>query len=144
MKMVHRDTGQIVELATPLLPEGFILYEDPEPVEVTKQKVKKGWQKVYYKTIEELHAGMTGKEVELSYFILAKLTKTSNEMRGTITSLAKEFRVTRAKMSQYIKKMKEKGLVKGEPPFFTVNPFIRIPYGADGDTWIRLQKEWQN
>lgn len=136
MQMKNKKTG---ELKTIQLPVGFEFHEDKQ---LQNEQPRKGWQKMYAINEDEILDGLTGSELKFYLFVIKKLTKNNNDLIGTVTGLAKEHHINRGVMIRHIKKFKEKKLLKGETPHWKINPFIRIPYGANNVTWKALQNEW--
>jgi len=60
----------------------------------------------------------------------------------TITTLAEKFKVTRQKVSKFIRKCRESGFLHKQGTMLILNPFVVLPYGISDDALYQLQQTW--
>jgi len=84
------------------------------------------------------------KDISIFRWILLTADK-NNQITINISALAKQFNVSRTKMSSFINSAKkEKFIRKIENQIYEINPFLFKAKGATNSTIEQLQKEWDN
>ena len=106
-----------------------------------KESVRQGWRRMYNNgydaTMMELKSDL---EKNIFIYIRDMFTKRQVEVNISQVLIARKFNTTPPTVNRLIKKLIDvEFLLKINRGVFRMNPFILIPYQADG---IALQKEW--
>jgi len=101
---------------------------------------KQGWRRMYTGYDEILMSMSSPKEVELMIYIKDMFKKTNTEVGVVQTDIALMFNVSPGYVNKLLAKFVRLDLLmKIRRGVYRLNPYIYIPYNADGFT---LQKEW--
>jgi len=110
---------------------------------VYKAGPKQGWTRMYKLNYDEIIMLLKSDlEKELFFHIRDSFTKARIEVPFNKATLAKKFKSTRPTVSRLFSKLvKAECLLelKDNKGIYRLNPYVYIPYGADG---LLLQKEW--
>jgi len=107
-----------------------------------KRKIKGGFKVVYKGLFELLPEVITSsKDLKIVFYILDSFTYQQKEVNLRATKIAKHFNTSPNKVTLLIKKLIEVEILKRvDRGIYRLNPFIYIPYNANGEL---LQKEWK-
>ena len=105
------------------------------------KKIRGGFRMVYLLYDEAVHKVISSKkDFEIITGIREMFTHKKTEVELSPTDLAKRYNVSRRKVSELLKKLKEvKMLTLVYSTSYRFNPFMYVPYRANGE---ELQNEW--
>ena len=113
-------------------------------VEDTKYKLskKQGWKAMYTTEYDKvLMALKSNLEKNMFMDIRDRFTKSKTVLEINQSSLAKKHKTTKSTVSKFMKKMRDIEFIKKTEDGYRMNPYMLIPYQADG---LQLQQEWDS
>jgi hypothetical protein len=108
---------------------------------VYRKDKKQGWIAMYKNGYDEIMMSLKSDlEKRLFIDIRDRFTKNKKVVAINQTSLAKKYDTTKSTVNRFIKKMKDIDFLYKTDDGYMMNPFMIIPYQADG---LELQNEWK-
>jgi len=111
-----------------------------------REKIKQGWCRMY-KSYDDVILELNSKlEIAIFFHIRNKFTKEIKEAYINQRQISKKFNSTPATINKIMRKLeKTKFLKKVERSVYRMNPFMFLPYKANGEElqreWLELEKE---
>ena len=130
------------KLETTLNENGEILLVDEWQSKQRRVNIKIGWFRMYKEMLEVFAICNSNLENRILIYILDN-TKKNFTINIKVNNLAKDFEVSRVKISSFIKKLKDADFIKGSRGIFLVNPRMFVPQNASNEIVKELQDEWK-
>ncbi len=109
---------------------------------ISKSNLKGGYVRMYINNYEDSLSHIVKSNLDLSiyFYIQGLFTKNRIEFALPTKGISKKLKTSQPKISMIIRNMVNIGtLLRVDRGIYRFNPYIYIPYRADGE---RLQKEW--